>query len=658
MKMRNIKLTALVLAALMLISGVLILTTAAQPSAYSTASNSGTRDEWCTTLDGTSVSSYYTGSYAYETLIELSPGSLKSSLHDLMTNTHKKITSYNDCRDYVWRVDCENNDTDHATTLYTSYSMTTADWSPAWACNREHVWPQSLGGGNTSGGGADLHHIRPAEAGVNSSRGNKPYGESTSKGFYEPADNVKGDVARIVLYVYVRWDAAWGATDVTEVFESVDILLAWCELDPVDTWEMGRNEVVQSIQGNRNAFIDYPELAWHLFGREVPEGMVTPSGSALNGEIPTPPADTETTPVPPVEDETDDPADSAGKLAEFDFGANGGGSHSDGTDITSSKSYTDGNYTLTLTSPTKLYGNARDAKGNSCLKLGSSKATGSFTFTVGDDVDEVTIYVAQYKANKTTVQVNGTQYTVNTSSNDGEYTPITIDTTATKKVTVATVSGAPRCMINTIEFRSNAAETEEPEVTTEEPEVTTEEPEVTTEEPEVTTEEPEVTTEEPEVTTEEPEVTTEEPEVTTEEPEVTTEEPEVTTEEPEVTTEEPEVTTEEPEVTTEEPEVTTEEPEVTTEEPEVTTEEPEVTTEEPEVTTEEPEVTTEVPVTTEPESKNDEIGDVQTNDETATPETTDTTPDETGCGSSFMGGAVVISMLCMGVLAVVRKKED
>ena len=160
------------------------------------------------------------------------------------------------------------------------------------------MWPQSLGGGNTSGGGADLHHIRPSDAVVNSTRGNKKYGyanggtavsgKNPATGYaggnygtyFEPLDNVKGDVARICLYVYVRWGSAWGADNVTEVFQSVDVLLEWCELDPVDTWEMGRNEVVQNIQGNRNVFIDYPELAWTLFGREVPEGMTTPSGEA------------------------------------------------------------------------------------------------------------------------------------------------------------------------------------------------------------------------------------------------------------------------------------------------------------------------------------------------------------------------------------------
>ena len=201
MNKQTMKLTALALAVLMLLSSLWVVVTAA-PDTYSSESNSGKRDELCTSLDGTGAEAYYTGSYAYESLITLSPGALQSSLRTLMTSTHTRITSYNDCRDLVFYVDCENNDTTHATTLYTDYSMTSADWSPAWACNREHVWPQSLGGGNTVGGGADLHHIRPAEKGVNSARGNKPYGETTSAGYYEPADHVKGDVARIILYVY------------------------------------------------------------------------------------------------------------------------------------------------------------------------------------------------------------------------------------------------------------------------------------------------------------------------------------------------------------------------------------------------------------------------------------------------------------------------
>jgi hypothetical protein len=74
----------------------------------------------------------------------------------------------------------------------------------------------------------------------------------------------------------------WGSSG---VMENLDILLKWMEEDPVDTWEMGRNDAVQSITGVRNVFVDYPEFAWLLFGREIPSDLVTPSG---NGASPAP----------------------------------------------------------------------------------------------------------------------------------------------------------------------------------------------------------------------------------------------------------------------------------------------------------------------------------------------------------------------------------
>lgn len=317
--------------------------------------NYGERDEICTTLSGTDAPAYYINNgYSYDEFDDMSQIELLDALRGLMRSTHKALTSYANCRDWAYYTDCENEAGKYISTendktvllLYTSYTATRGQWN-GW--NREHVWPQSHGGndddvdeeikieyGNSKGevgdelGGADLHHVRPSDAGVNSSRGNKPYGESGTNPsekygtnpavnylggtfnstYYEPLDNVKGDVARIVLYVWVRWGSEWGAEDksnpfnsVTEVFESVDRLLEWCELDPVDTWEMGRNDVVESIQGNRNVFIDYPELAWLIFDRDVPDDMDTPSGEAKNqtsggsnpgGETPEPPSCTHT----------------------------------------------------------------------------------------------------------------------------------------------------------------------------------------------------------------------------------------------------------------------------------------------------------------------------------------------------------------------------
>lgn len=270
---------------------------AAQPSKYSSQYNSGQRDVIATTLSGTSADAYYSGSNEYDVLSTKSANEIKNTLASLMKSTHSYTSSYNDCHYKADRTDCENED-GRVSLIYTSYSATMSQWN-GW--NREHVWPQSKGGNNTSGGGADLHHIRPSDAVVNSTRGNKSYGYANggsavygknpatgvlggySGTYYEPLDNVKGDVARIVLYVWVRWGTSWGADSVTEVFQSVDVLLEWCALDPVDTWELGRNEVVQDIQGNRNVFIDYPEYAWLIFGEEVPSDMTTPSGEASGG---------------------------------------------------------------------------------------------------------------------------------------------------------------------------------------------------------------------------------------------------------------------------------------------------------------------------------------------------------------------------------------
>ena len=306
MKRLTKSLLSLILTLLLLFSYTLpcfSVEVAAATETYSKTSNSGERDEICLSLDGTSADSYYTGSYTYDNLEDMSSSALKSALHSLMTTTHKKTSSYDDCHYKADKTDCENNN-GKVSLIYTSYEATMQQWN-GW--NREHVWPKSLGGDTTTGGGADLHHIRPSDASVNSARNNRKYGNvnggTASYGnnpavdylgghylgnFFEPLDNVKGDVARICLYVHVRWGSAWGASNITSVFQSVDVLLEWCELDPVDTWEMGRNEVIQDIQGNRNVFIDYPELAWLIFDREVPTDMTTPSGEAKNNGGDTP----------------------------------------------------------------------------------------------------------------------------------------------------------------------------------------------------------------------------------------------------------------------------------------------------------------------------------------------------------------------------------
>ena len=140
-------------------------------------------------------------------------------------------------------------------------------------------------------------------------------------------------------------------------------------------------------------------------------------------------------------------------LATFTFGDNGATGHDDGDDIGTAKTYSNNGYDLALTSVSKCYDGAKDETGVSALKLGTSKVAGTFTFTVGEDVNKVIIYVSGYKAKTVSITINGTEQSITTTSNSGTYTAVTIDTTTTKTITFATTTNY-RAMIDAIEYHS------------------------------------------------------------------------------------------------------------------------------------------------------------------------------------------------------------
>ena len=155
--------------------------------------------------------------------------------------------------------------------------------------NREHVWPQSLGAGVGSPAHADLHHIFACDANVNSARSNKPFGECTTdcsshpeapdakynSDVFEPPTEQKGDIARALLYMDIRYEGNNGEPDLRltnddvtsgcDCMGSLSTLLSWHLSDPVDSAEEARNEEVFAIQGNRNPFVDHPEWVFVLY---------------------------------------------------------------------------------------------------------------------------------------------------------------------------------------------------------------------------------------------------------------------------------------------------------------------------------------------------------------------------------------------------------
>ena len=182
----------------------------------------------------------------YESLQGLTGDAFNNELERLIRNTGSATGSTNQ----VKQVDNFNGRNYNIYTGYGGYG------------NREHVWPNSKLGNAPK---YDLHNLRAAVVSVNSSRGNKPfaYGSgsygSVGSGWY-PGDEHVGDVARIVLYISVRYRLNLNLVGNLQMF------LRWHEEDPVSEFELSRNDKIESIQRNRNPFIDHPELVEIYFG--------------------------------------------------------------------------------------------------------------------------------------------------------------------------------------------------------------------------------------------------------------------------------------------------------------------------------------------------------------------------------------------------------
>ena len=220
---------------------------------------------------------------------------LRGQLSELILNTHHTNISYTSSSTDTWDIirmsDLEfenssdvlliygyNDDDGQFITDRTRYKYDTCHTSSCiglW--NREHVFARSLANPNLTtfepGPGTDVHNLRAADSQKNTQRSNRLFtngnGNSTiiDNNFY-PGDEWKGDVARIIMYMYLRYPGQCEATDtaigsITYAPENdmPDLFLEWNEQDPVSDLEIRRNNVIYSYQGNRNPFIDNPFLA-------------------------------------------------------------------------------------------------------------------------------------------------------------------------------------------------------------------------------------------------------------------------------------------------------------------------------------------------------------------------------------------------------------
>jgi endonuclease I len=233
-----------------------------------------------TATPATATTNDYDTTY-YKSAIGKTGAGLKASLHTIISSQTK--ISYSAVWDALKVTDQDPANSNNVVLLYSGISRSkslgggdTGDW------NREHVWAKSHGDfGTSTGPGTDLHHLRPEDVQVNGVRGNKDFdnggsavsnggGSLTDSDSFEPRDAVKGDVARMIFYMAVRYEGGDGWADL-EVNSSVNngsnpyigklaVLKAWNDEDPPDAFEEHRNQVIyDTYQHNRNPFVDHPE---------------------------------------------------------------------------------------------------------------------------------------------------------------------------------------------------------------------------------------------------------------------------------------------------------------------------------------------------------------------------------------------------------------
>lgn len=235
---------------------------------------------------------------------------LKNALAVKITSTHTNSLTYAEAKNAIKIVDLDPSDVTNTNLLllygFSNNSCPTStvddkdhrtrnksfeDDGTAASCmwNREHTYPRGLGTPNlgTTGPGGDAHHLRASDKKRNADRDNDKFFNGSGNSFesgvlWYPGDEWKGDVARMMMYMYVRYgnqclpiNVGVGNTVATDP-SMIDLFLQWNAEDPVSLFEDKRNTYLGNAsnaygQGNRNPFIDNPYLATVIWGGPVAE---------------------------------------------------------------------------------------------------------------------------------------------------------------------------------------------------------------------------------------------------------------------------------------------------------------------------------------------------------------------------------------------------
>lgn len=247
----------------------------------------------------------------YDNAIGKKKAELKTTLFNIIKKAN--VLGYGSGAGKTWsgfvQVDVDKNG--YYVDMYSSNKVKANGNSAGSGMNIEHSFAKSWWGRTKNQAYQDIQQLRPSNSTANSAKGSWPMAEVDGDGKYnngvikvgkstnrpggsidawEPSDEFKGDFARIYMYMvtcYEDFDQKWTGNSTPQldnntypVFEpwTVDLLLEWAREDPVSDWEIQRNDKVYLIQGNRNPYVDYPELAEYVWGDKTDTEWI-PGGS-------------------------------------------------------------------------------------------------------------------------------------------------------------------------------------------------------------------------------------------------------------------------------------------------------------------------------------------------------------------------------------------
>lgn len=272
------------------ISGNTIITVSTSKEGSSSGGGSSSSSaNWATDYDG-----YYASLVGNTS----TGATFRSALSKIVNNTYKAYTNYTGLVEAFKITDADPDDSSRIIWWYSGTSVTSNLYGSR--TNREHVWPKQGGDAfpEKDGPSKDLHHMRPTDSSLNSSRSNHQFGEvaQTSSNavaqnsstnytsainggsgvcydnntYFYPSEGMRGATARILMYVQLMWGDEYSlkfveGTGFCKTIGDIKTLMKWHLEEPPTEFEKLRNERVFKLQGNRNPFVDYPELAERIY---------------------------------------------------------------------------------------------------------------------------------------------------------------------------------------------------------------------------------------------------------------------------------------------------------------------------------------------------------------------------------------------------------